>query len=154
MVMLWPARSRNGSSAGTTRRSPSHQDGRRLRQGPALRVGLLDGDHQRAASAHDDVLHLDPMEVEGRLLPLAYDQELLGIGPLVGAALDPVAEAEEQETPLGKIARAEIGDVPAHLVLAAIGRQIRVGPANPPASTSPTAAAATDARRDRPPPRG
>ena len=84
------------------------------------------GEFQRqdAAGAIDDVLHLDAMEMRRRLLALADDQQLLGVGFPLGIALDAVAHAKQRQAAPGKIARPEVGDVPAHLMVAQILRRL------------------------------
>src|SRR5581483_1117375 len=92
-----------------------HHPYRRRREAAGL-VEVMEFDDQVAAAAHDDVLHLHLVKMERRLLVLADHEELLGVRLLVGNALAAVADTEDDEAALGEAARAEIGDIPAHLV--------------------------------------
>ena len=67
-----------------------------------------EGDHQVPATAHDDILKLHLMGVIGRHLPFGHEQQFFGIGPFGCVALDTVADAQQGQPALGKIAGFDI----------------------------------------------
>lgn len=94
-------------------------DGHRGVQHLAVGAGIVALEHQRAAAAVDDVLHLLPVEMVGRDLSLLGDEQLLRIGLDVPGIIEvAVAQGDHQQADLVEIAAAEVGDVPAeHVVL-------------------------------------
>ena len=81
-----------------------------------LLVGLPHLLAESAASAVDDILGLEPMEMGGGLLAYADCHYLLAIG-LAAFADIAVADGDEGQADLFEISAAEIGDVPAEAVL-------------------------------------
>ena len=83
-----------------------------------IRGGVIHPDEHVAAAPVDDILHLGPVEVHGGVLFLLDVQQLLciGLGVLVHLQVA-VADGDERETHLIKVAHAVVGDVPTqHIV--------------------------------------
>src|SRR3954447_15327273 len=89
-------------------------------------IRVLRFDDQIAATTDDDVFHLDPVKVHRGFLPFADDQKLFGVRALVRASLYAIPEAEKDQAALLESPRAEVSDIPTHLVCAAEGGYVRV----------------------------
>ena len=83
--------------------------------------------------------------MHGRLLAFADDHHLLGVALALRLALVAVAHGEQDQAPPRKIAGTEVGDVPAHLMVAQILRGF-AGPFVAKSSTVQCAQAGRDQR--------
>ena len=97
---------------------------RRVREA-SLGSRAVEFEREAPAAAHDDILGLGPMEMQGRLLALVHDHDLLGIALARSfPRADPgfaVAQGEQEQSPLCEVAGTEIGQVPAEAIVHDLG---------------------------------